>query len=68
VINFGAQYIGQKLRDLAQNNAKFLKWILKSDFPGDTKKIVADALEGKFPDKPQPSINPVMCSVMNRKV
>jgi len=53
VINFGAQYIGQKLRDLAQNNAKFLKWILKSDFPGDTKKIIADALEGKFPDKPQ---------------
>jgi len=52
VINFGAQYIGQKLRDLAQNNAKFLKWILKSDFPSDTKKIVADALEGKFPDKP----------------
>lgn len=54
-INFGAQYTGQKLRDLAQNNAKFLKWILKSDFPGDTKKIVADALEGKLPDKPQSS-------------
>jgi DNA polymerase-3 subunit epsilon len=53
VINFGAQYIGQKLRELARNNAKFLKWILKSDFPGDTKKIVADALEGKFPDRPQ---------------
>lgn len=53
VINFGAQYIGQKLRDLAQNNAKFLKWIIKSDFPGETKKIVADALEGKLPDKPQ---------------
>jgi len=53
VINFGVQYTGQKLRELAQNNAKFLKWILKSDFPGDTKKIVADALEGKFPDKPQ---------------
>lgn len=53
VINFGAQFIGQKLRDLAQNNAKFLKWILKSDFPGDTKKIVADALDGKFPEKPQ---------------
>ena len=53
VINFGAQYLGRKLRDLAQNNAKFLKWILKSDFPGDTKKIVADALEGRFPGKPQ---------------
>lgn len=55
VINFGVQHTGQKLRELAQNDAKFLKWILKSDFPGDTKKIVADALEGKFPDKPQSS-------------
>jgi DNA polymerase-3 subunit epsilon len=53
VINFGVQYTGQKLRDLAQNNARFLKWILKSDFPGEMKKIVADALEGKFPAKPQ---------------
>lgn len=52
-INFGVQHTGQKLRELAQNDARFLKWILKSDFPGDTKKIVADALEGKFPDNPQ---------------
>lgn len=54
IINFGAQYIGQKLRDLARNNAKFLKWILKSDFPRDTKQIVADALEGRFPSPTQP--------------
>ncbi|MDO9542242.1 MAG: 3'-5' exonuclease [Kiritimatiellia bacterium] len=53
VINFGVKYTGQKLRELAQNNAKFLKWILKSDFPGDTKKIVADALEGKLSTKPE---------------
>lgn len=53
VINFGVQHIGQKMRELAQNNAKFLKWILKSDFPGDTKKIIADALEGKYPAKPK---------------
>ncbi|MBU4200535.1 MAG: 3'-5' exonuclease [Verrucomicrobia bacterium] len=52
VINFGAQYIGQKLRDLAQNNTKFLKWILKSDFPSDTKRIVSDALEGRWPTPP----------------
>ncbi len=52
VINFGAQYIGQKLRDLAQNNTRFLKWILKSDFPGDTKRIVSDALEGRWPNPP----------------
>lgn len=52
VINFGAQYNGQKLRDLARDNPKFLKWIIKSDFPTDTKKIVGDALESRFPSKP----------------
>ena len=57
LINFGAQYIGQKLRDLAQNNTKFLKWILKSDFPSDTKRIVADALEDRFPSPPTDSKN-----------
>ncbi len=51
-INFGAQYIGQKLRDLAQNNTRFLKWILTSDFPSDTKRIVADALEDRWPTPP----------------
>ncbi len=53
-INFGVQNIGRKLRDLAQTNAKFLKWILASDFPGDTKRIVADALEGRWPPPPGP--------------
>jgi len=53
VINFGVQYTGRKLRELAQNNQKFLKWILKSDFPFDTKQIVADALEGRFPARPE---------------
>jgi DNA polymerase-3 subunit epsilon len=52
-INFGAQYIGRKLGELAKNNTKFLKWILASDFPGDTKRIVADALEGRFPQPPK---------------
>ena len=52
VINFGVQHAGRKLRELAQNNAGFLKWILKSDFPGETKRIVAEALEGKFPARP----------------
>ena len=51
-INFGTQYLGQKLRDLAKNNPKLLKWLLKSDFPSDTKRIVTDALQGKFPPAP----------------
>lgn len=52
LINFGVQNIGRSLKKLAQDNPKFLKWILKSDFPADTKCIVADALEGRFPAPP----------------
>ncbi len=52
LINFGAANFGQKLKDLVQTNPKFLQWILKSDFPVDTKQIVADALEGRLPDPP----------------
>jgi len=52
LINFGVQNIGRKLKDLVRDNPKFLKWILKSDFPADTKHIVAEALEGRFPAAP----------------
>ena len=52
LINFGVQNIGRKLKDLVRDNSKFLKWILKSDFPADTKRIVADALEGRLPVQP----------------
>ncbi len=52
VINFGAQCFGRKLRDLARDNTSFLKWMLKGDFPSDTKQLVADALEGRFPAPP----------------
>ena len=50
VINFGKQHFGQKLRDLARDNQKFLSWLIKSDFPCDTKQIVSDAMAGRFPD------------------
>lgn len=52
VINFGTQNKGRKLRDLSRNNPKYLKWILTSDFPSDTKEIVAGALENRFPIPP----------------
>ena len=58
VINFGAQNIGRRLQDMAENNPKFLVWILKSDFPSDTKRIVADALDGHYP-QPQPQTEAV---------
>ncbi len=51
VINFGQQQ-GQKLRDLVMNNPGYLQWILKKDFPDDTKDLVRDALNDRYPDPP----------------
>lgn len=51
VIHFGRKK-GKKLRDLVEQDPGFLKWILKNDFPMDTRKIVEDALNGRFPDPP----------------
>jgi hypothetical protein len=30
----------------------FLRWILGKDFDADVKRIVGDALDGKFPEAP----------------
>lgn len=51
IINFGRKK-GKRVRDLAEQDPGYLKWILKSDFPMDTRKIVEDALNGRFPDPP----------------
>lgn len=50
VINFGKKK-GAKLRDLFATDKNFLKWMIKSDFPADTRKICEEALEGRFPVK-----------------
>lgn len=50
VVNF-SKHSGMKLRDLAVSEPGFLKWIIKSDFPDDVKKIAHDALSGIFPKK-----------------
>ena len=48
VVNFGKKK-GARLRDLAEDDRSFLKWIIKSDFPVDTRKIAEEALDGIFP-------------------
>lgn len=48
IVNFGKKK-GATLKDLQQNDKGFLKWMVKSDFPLDTRKIAEDALEGIFP-------------------
>ena len=45
---------GTKLRELAQSDPGFLKWILKNDFPLDTRRIAENALAGVYPEPPRP--------------
>ena len=51
VFNFG-KFQGQSLRDTVVKDPNFITWLLRSDFPDDTKQIVRDAVNGKFPAPP----------------
>ncbi len=51
VINFGRNQ-GCKLKELVAEDPSFLTWILRSDFPDDTREIVRDGLDGKWPNPP----------------
>lgn len=48
VVNFG-KFAGRQLKDIAENEPGFLRWIMRSDFPEEVKKISSDALMGKYP-------------------
>lgn len=52
VVNFGKKK-GMALEELAVNEKNFLKWIIKGDFPQDTRRICENALKGFFPAPPQ---------------
>lgn len=47
VLRFG-KHRDQPLTKLAKTEASYLKWILESDFPADTKQLIRDALDGKL--------------------
>jgi DNA polymerase III subunit epsilon len=51
-INFGKKK-GFKVRDLVNDDPGFLKWIIKNDFPQDTRQICDNALKGIFPQAPR---------------
>ena len=51
VINFGRNQ-GRKMRDLVQLEKGFLNWMLKMDFPADTKQIISNCLNGVYPTPP----------------
>lgn len=48
VVAFGRNS-GTPLRKLAVDNPDFLRWIIRSDFSPEVKKIASDALKGVFP-------------------
>jgi DNA polymerase III subunit epsilon len=50
-LNFGKRK-GERLRDIVRNDAGFAKWMLRSDFPQDTRAIVSDMLDGRMPTAP----------------
>jgi len=50
VVNFG-KHSGRTLRDLAENDPGFLRWITRNDFSDEVKEIAANALAGKFPER-----------------
>lgn len=50
-INFGKKK-GAKLKELVAGDTSYLKWILRGDFPMDTRKIVQDAIDGIYPPPP----------------
>ena len=50
-IRFG-KHRGRTLRDMAAQEPGYLRWMAGADFPDDTRRIVAAALEGVFPAAP----------------
>ncbi len=52
VCGFG-KYRGQALKDLVAFESGFLRWILKKDFPSDTKELVENAIKGVYPSPPE---------------
>ena len=44
----GCFVVAEALRKLAQTQASYLQWVLDSDFPADTKKLIRDALAGNL--------------------
>ena len=52
VVNFGKKK-GARLRELVKQDPGFLKWILKNDFPLDTRRLAENALAGNYPEPPR---------------
>jgi hypothetical protein len=42
-------YAGKQLKNVLKQKPDYWQWMLGSDFPEETKKVVIDALNGKSP-------------------
>jgi len=51
VLNFGRKK-GTPLSSIIENDKGFIKWMLRCDFPRDTKDIVEQAMQGAWPSPP----------------
>lgn len=52
-LNFG-KHGGRSLKEIATEYPDYLLWILGEDFPPDVCEIVEKALDGEFPELPEP--------------
>jgi len=50
VLNFG-QRKGTPLRELIAKDPRYVRWMLASDFPADTRDIISEAIEGRWPPR-----------------
>jgi DNA polymerase III subunit epsilon len=51
VLNFGKN-AGRSLRELVTTEPRFIDWLLRNDFPADTRAIVQRARQGEWPTPP----------------
>ncbi len=51
VVNFGRN-AGRLLRELVAQEPRFIEWLLRNDFPADTREIVQNAMQDKWPAPP----------------
>lgn len=59
-ITFGKN-AGRSLRELARRDQNYLRWLLRADFNDDVKRLVRDAMHGRYPSAPPvgASVQPV---------
>lgn len=51
VLNFGKRK-GEPLKHIVETDSGFINWMLRSDFPKDTRDILEDAIRGEWPTPP----------------